>query len=150
MRTREKHQIANALRVAAVRSHDLFPSAVKARLDQVDFIIIRRTVLCIPKLACKWIENQAEAVSNSIGIILSQVSALGKERVVARGTAIIIDAKNHSCVIRSCTARDILQLSIAVQLSDYDIELTIGTKRHRTAIMVRPGGGWQIRNQYRT
>src|SRR5688572_29533771 len=107
MRTREKHQIANALRVAAVRSHDLFPSAIKPWQDQINFIVTVRPVLGIPKFAGEWIKGQAKAISNPISVILCQLSP---KWIIVRDGAVVVDAEYYAGIVGVRSRGEVLQL----------------------------------------
>jgi hypothetical protein len=69
---------------------------------------------------------------------ISQVASLGKKWIVIRSAAIIIDAENHSRVIRRRTAEIVLQLAIVIQVADDNIQFAIGAKGHGAAIVIGP------------
>lgn len=117
MRAGELNQITDVLGIPRIGSHDLRPAAVESRFDQIDLIVARWPVFTVPQHSGNWIKGQAEAITNAVGIIFRQVASLGKKWIVIRSAAIIIDAENHSRVIRRRTAGIVLQLVIVIQVA---------------------------------
>lgn len=53
-------EVGCALRIAAIRPHELFPTAIEARIDHVDLIEHVRAILSHPKLFRDGIKGQPE------------------------------------------------------------------------------------------
>src|SRR4030095_11589634 len=149
MRTREYNQIAGSLRVTTARTHNPHPAAVEPWLNQVDLVVVGGTILCIPKFARDGIERQAKTISNPVRKIFGKIAALSDEGIVTLSASSVTDTQNHACVIRSCAAGKLLQVTIVVEVSDHYIEFAIGTERHSAAVMFGARGHGQIQNQSR-
>jgi hypothetical protein len=138
-------EIIRIVRVAAVGTHDWFPAAVEARLDQVHFVVDVRSVLGVPEVAGQRIESETEAVANAVGKIACdgadaalasgtpcscgarltcRRAAVRNERIARCGRAVLQDAKDHRRIVRRGAGGEVLQLIVPVEVADDRVQDT--------------------------